>query len=1122
MVWCAQCAADVEVEADDQNGFACCVQCGRVVEDTAFSSDVMFTKGGDGEGEMVGQMVGASGEARGLGRYSGGRMWGSGGDSHEAAVSRGRHEIVSLVEALRISPSGEAVEAAHRLYRLALQRNFTRGRRVNQVAAVCLYIFCRLERRPYMLIDFSDHLSVNVYALGAVFLQLLKLLRLDEHATLTKPIDPSLFLNRFVDRLRLPTQELKSKVGNTAMRLVQSMKRDWMLTGRRPSGICGAALFLAAHIHGVEKTKKDVIAIVHIGWATVERRVMELAETRDAELTLKELGEREKAVDEQREQMLLEYERQAVENPQPRPAALTAPPEGAEGGDGGADGEGGSGQQVVAVDPNEVGRYCEHVRAGAPLLAHGMCRGCLEDYLKITLATQGTNDPPCYIANLRRDVKRRVREQLAVEKSGLLIKGAGEVLALPGPSGLGAGASGSGGGDDIMDDLHRRRHMENEEALEAGASGGGGGGGGDQAQHEQQQQQQDKEGAVVAAATAATTAAGGRKRRGKAAAATAAAAAAAAQEAAGGAAGPSTSQAGGAAGEGAAGGTGAYGSAEDGAGPGPSSSAAAAAAGGGGSGRRAGSLRAEEDDFDAALHSSELQPLAKALGGEAAAVASAPLRRPRSPEPEPEPERRAGGAAGAGAAAGAEEEAEEEARAKRQRLAVSSEAGAAGAAAAAAADTEAGGTGAAVPSEIAAAADAERRAAAAAAAAAAARAEEEPEDEGEELSDHLSDVDDDEIGCYLATSEEATIRESLWTEMNKDWIEKQEVKRKEAEEAAKDPSKAGSDKAKRKYNRKPKAEMPAAEDAAAAARNLLEAKKLSNKINYGALEDLFGGGTGADADAGGGGGAAAGRRSTSPDAPPVAPPVGGYGGGTGRSAAAAAAAAAFADDLEPRPAVAAALAKRAADRARAQAADADKYAAALEDEQRKRVGGGGVGGGGGGLGGGFLDSLTFARGGGGGGGAEGGRTRPAGLSLRPRGRLGAALQGTTSCSNRSCTGASSVRVRVLVVMVGPSPSSLPSRITALWLVVADKEAQAGAAQHPASTVLHMVLQLRRFGGVFGRAGDSALDLLGPSTLRLALQAALPGTTLSTAEARERQHVVEALEALVVPRPGPCA
>lgn len=28
------------------------------------------------------------------------------------------------------------------------------------------------------------------------------------------------------------------------------MKRDWMQTGRRPSGICGASLYIAAHIHG--------------------------------------------------------------------------------------------------------------------------------------------------------------------------------------------------------------------------------------------------------------------------------------------------------------------------------------------------------------------------------------------------------------------------------------------------------------------------------------------------------------------------------------------------------------------------------------------------------------------------------------------------------------------------------------------------------------------------------------------------------------------------------------------------------------------------------------------------------------------------------------------------------
>lgn len=63
-----------------------------------------------------------------------------------------------------------------------------------------------------------------------------------------RPVDPSLYMNRFADRLGFGKK--MSAVVSTALQLVASMKRDWMQTGRRPSGICGAALFLAAHIHG--------------------------------------------------------------------------------------------------------------------------------------------------------------------------------------------------------------------------------------------------------------------------------------------------------------------------------------------------------------------------------------------------------------------------------------------------------------------------------------------------------------------------------------------------------------------------------------------------------------------------------------------------------------------------------------------------------------------------------------------------------------------------------------------------------------------------------------------------------------------------------------------------------
>ncbi len=37
-------------------------------------------------------------------------------------------------------------------------------------------------------------------------------------------------------------------------------------TGRRPSGVCGAALFIAAHIHGFERSKADVVCLMRLQW----------------------------------------------------------------------------------------------------------------------------------------------------------------------------------------------------------------------------------------------------------------------------------------------------------------------------------------------------------------------------------------------------------------------------------------------------------------------------------------------------------------------------------------------------------------------------------------------------------------------------------------------------------------------------------------------------------------------------------------------------------------------------------------------------------------------------------------------------------------------------------------
>lgn len=56
--------------------------------------------------------------------------------------------------------------------------------------------------------------------------------------------DPCLYIPRFAHLLEFG--EKNHEVSMTALRLLQRMKRDWMHTGRRPSGLCGAGTGLGS------------------------------------------------------------------------------------------------------------------------------------------------------------------------------------------------------------------------------------------------------------------------------------------------------------------------------------------------------------------------------------------------------------------------------------------------------------------------------------------------------------------------------------------------------------------------------------------------------------------------------------------------------------------------------------------------------------------------------------------------------------------------------------------------------------------------------------------------------------------------------------------------------------
>lgn len=384
MVWCSYCGKDQPTERDDINGFICCTGCGRVLDDNIYSSDPTFVKTAGGQSQFSGNFI-KDGQYSSYGRLGGDLVheYGFKSDSHEKTLEKGREEIEIIAESLSVSGREDSVNAGHRLYIIAVERNFTRGRRTKQVAAACLYIVCRQEQKPFLLIDFSDVLQINVYVLGAVFLQLCKLLRLEQHPIIQKPVDPSLFIHRFADRLvgRATTRKQFHSIANTALRILASMKRDWMQTGRKPSGVCGAALYISALSHGFGCTKADVVSIVHICEGTLTKRLIEFENTDSGSLTIEEFESKAKE---------LEAEMQTIKVP-----AINTETKGIKG--------------ITDL-------LCEHKDTGSAHFAHGLCHSCYEEFVKLSGGIQGGSAPPAF----QRAEKQRKEDALHKKQEKLL------------------------------------------------------------------------------------------------------------------------------------------------------------------------------------------------------------------------------------------------------------------------------------------------------------------------------------------------------------------------------------------------------------------------------------------------------------------------------------------------------------------------------------------------------------------------------------------------------------------------------------------------------------------------------------------------------------------------------
>lgn len=118
-----------------------------------------------------------------------------------------------------------------------------------------------------------------MFELGHAYLQLVQTLNLR-----LPLVDPSHYISRFAALLEFGDET--HRVAADAIRLVQRFDRDWMTRGRRPAGICGAALLLAARMNNFRRSIEEIVQVVKIADTTLKKRLDEFKKTPSGSLTL--------------------------------------------------------------------------------------------------------------------------------------------------------------------------------------------------------------------------------------------------------------------------------------------------------------------------------------------------------------------------------------------------------------------------------------------------------------------------------------------------------------------------------------------------------------------------------------------------------------------------------------------------------------------------------------------------------------------------------------------------------------------------------------------------------------------------------------------------------------------
>jgi len=167
-------------------------------------------------------------------------------------------------------------ETAASIYRRAVNSNLIRGRSVEGVAAAALYAACRKCNVPRTLDEITRASRVSKKEISRTYRFISRELKMK-----LIPTSPIAYVSRFCSEL-----ELRGEVEVKAVEILKEATAKELTSGRGPTGVAAAAIYVASVLCNQRKTQKEIAEVVGVTEVTIRNRYKELTEYLDIEVAL--------------------------------------------------------------------------------------------------------------------------------------------------------------------------------------------------------------------------------------------------------------------------------------------------------------------------------------------------------------------------------------------------------------------------------------------------------------------------------------------------------------------------------------------------------------------------------------------------------------------------------------------------------------------------------------------------------------------------------------------------------------------------------------------------------------------------------------------------------------------